>query len=62
MDNTSIFQKIYANLPLNARQEIVVIIDDEPLTWNSAKVEIDNNTQKGEEILEKLSSMGLLDE
>jgi hypothetical protein len=62
MDLYSAFQSTYANLPLSARKEIIVIIDSEPLTWNSAKVEVDNSTAKGSEILEKLYSMKLLNE
>lgn len=54
------FLQVYANLPLNQRQEIIVVIDDEPLTWNAAKIEIENDTQKGKEILEKLVKLGIL--
>jgi len=54
------FLQIYANLPLNQRNEIVVVVDDEPLTWNAAKIEIENNTQKGREILDKLVSLGII--
>lgn len=54
------FLQIYANLPLNLRREIIVVIDDEPLTWNAAKIEIENDTEKGEEILEKLVKLGIL--
>ena len=54
------FLQVYANLPLNQRQEIVVVIDDEPLTWNAARIEIENDTPKGKEILEKLVQLGIL--
>lgn len=54
------FLQIYANLPLNQRTEIVVVIDNEPLTWNSARIEIENKTQKGKEILEKLVALGII--
>lgn len=54
------FLQIYANLPLTHRSEIVVVIDNEPLTWNVAKIEIENDTQKGKEILEKLFRMRIL--
>lgn len=54
------FLQIYANLPLNQRREIIVVVDDEPLTWNAAEIEIENNTQKGKEILEKLVELGIL--
>lgn len=60
MDKKARFLQIYANLPLNLRQEIIVVIDNEPLTWNAAKIEIENDTKKGKEILEKLVKLRIL--
>ena len=54
------FLRIYANLPLNQRNEIVVVIDDEPMTWNAARVEIENDTKKGKEILQKLIDLQII--
>jgi len=54
------FLQIYANLPLAQRNEIIVVVDNEPLTWNAARIEIENDTQKGKEILEKLVQLGIL--
>jgi hypothetical protein len=54
------FQQIYANLPLSQRTEIVVVIDNEPLTWNAVKIEVDNDTDKSREILEKLIRLGII--
>lgn len=54
------FLQIYANLPLNQRTEIVVVVDNEPLTWNAVKIEIENNTDKGKEILGKLVELGII--
>jgi hypothetical protein len=49
------FLRAYANLPLNARKEIVVVLDPEgPLTWEAAYFEIKNNTLRGDVVLEKL--------
>jgi hypothetical protein len=60
MDYKAKFLKIYANLPLSARNEIVVVIDNEPLTWNAARIEIDNDTEKGKRILAELQILGIL--
>lgn len=60
MDRKIQFLKIYANLPLNQRSEIIVVIDGEELTWNSAKIEVVNETDKGREILDKLVILGIL--
>lgn len=60
MDKRAKFLKIYANLPLNERDRVIVIIDGQPLTWNAAWLEVDNNTIKGKEILEKLTLLKIL--
>lgn len=60
MDRNSQFLKVYANLPLSQRSEIIAVLDEEELTWNVARIEIANNTKKGKEILGKLVKMGIL--
>ena len=57
MDNQSKFFQTYANLPLGARNEIILVIDDEPLTWKSVNIEITLGTEKGKIILDKLSKL-----
>ncbi len=54
------FLKIYANLPLSVREEILVVIDDEPLTWNAAKIEIEADSPKAKEILDTLIKLGII--
>ncbi|MEK7597159.1 MAG: hypothetical protein AAB441_00765 [Patescibacteria group bacterium] len=54
------FLRIYANLPLNQRSEIVVVLGDEPMTWNATRVEIENDTEKGKEILKKLVDLQII--
>jgi len=62
MDKKAKFFKIYANLPLGVRNaEIIVVIDNEPLTWNVAKIEIENNTLKSKEILKELEKMKIIE-
>lgn len=60
MDNKALFYRVYANLPLHLRRDIIVVINDEPFTWNSARLEIENDTKTGELILQKLVAMGIL--
>lgn len=60
MDKKTQFLKIYANLPLGMRDEIVVVVGNEPLTWNAAKLEIEQDTPKGKEILKILTSLKIL--
>ncbi|KKT39683.1 hypothetical protein A3K29_02445 [Candidatus Collierbacteria bacterium RIFOXYB2_FULL_46_14] len=54
------FYQSYANLPLELRSEICLVIDGEPITWNVAKLEIDTDTAKGNEILQKLFDLLIL--
>lgn len=60
MDRKAEFLKVYANLPLGLREEIVVIVDGKPMTWNAAYVEVENDTDKSKEILDKLVHSGIL--
>lgn len=53
--NKERFFKIYANLPINLREEIVLVLPQKgPITWNVAYLEINNDTELGKEILQKL--------
>ena len=54
------FLKVYANLPLNIRREIVCVLEDEPITWNVAFLEIRLGTKIGEEILNKLKELDII--
>jgi hypothetical protein len=54
------FLQTYASLPIASRDEIIVVIDGEPMTWKSAKIEVEMNTLIGTKILDKLESMNLL--
>ena len=54
------FFKVYANLPLPLRSEIIVVVDDEPITWRVAHLEISNKTKLGETILEKLEALKII--
>lgn len=54
------FLQIYANLPLNQRNEIIIVIDDESLTWNVVKIEVENDTRMGKRILDKLTGLGII--
>ena len=59
-DIKSTFLKTYANLPLALRQEIVAVLDREPMTWNAVKLEVENNTKKGAAALKILEELGIL--
>lgn len=61
MDKKERFLKVYANLPVNLRNEIIYVLPDKrPLTWNAAFIEVDNNTELGKQILDKLAEQGFI--
>lgn len=60
MDRKTVFLRKYANLPLALRDEIIVLVRDQPLTWNAAYLEVKNDTDKSKEILERLFELEIL--
>jgi len=54
------FMKVFSNLPINVRKEIIVVIDDQPITWNVAYNEIKHNTELGKQILKKLIELDVI--
>jgi len=57
----SIFLKVYANLPINLRNDIVLVLEEMgPITWNVAYVEINNETELGKKIFDKLIELKII--
>ena len=55
------FLKIYANLPINLRNDIILVLDNKgPITWNVAYIEINNDTKLGEKIFKKLVQLKII--
>ena len=54
------FLKIYANLPLNIRKEVIIVFEKEPLTWFSVYIEVINNTLKSQKILKRLKELKII--
>lgn len=54
------FLKIYADIPLNIRKEIVLVLEKEPITWNVAYIEVLNNTEKSKNILKLLRELKII--
>ncbi|MFH1472079.1 MAG: hypothetical protein ABIF85_04205 [Nanoarchaeota archaeon] len=54
------FLRAYSNVPLGVRNEIILVIDGEPITWNVAYIEINKNTKPAERILKKLIELELI--
>lgn len=55
------FLKVYANLPINLREDIIYVLPEKgPITWNAAYLEIDNETELGKMILGKLDELNFI--
>jgi hypothetical protein len=59
-DKKQLFLKVYANLPQSSRDEVIVVVEGEPYTWKSARLEIENDTQLGDKIIGILVELGII--
>ena len=57
MDLKQRFYQVYNNLPLGVRDEVILVINNESVTWKVARLEIDNDTPLSKEILKKLEEL-----
>lgn len=61
MGQSGTFFKVYANLPINLRDEIILVLPERgPITWNVAYLEISNDTELGNTILQRLIELKIL--
>lgn len=55
------FLKIYANLPLNLRDEIILVLPDRgSISWDIAYLEVKQNTKLSEKILTMLNELNII--
>jgi hypothetical protein len=55
------FSKIFANLPDKVRNEdIILVIDGKPYTWNAVFLEVNNSTKLGIRMLKKLKELKII--
>lgn len=60
-DRKQRFLKIYANLPLAVREEVVYVLPQRgPVTWNAVYLEVSNDTEIGQIILQKLCELNII--
>lgn len=61
MENKDRFLKVYSNLPLGTRDEVILVLPDKgPITWNAAYLEIKAETPSGQEIFNKLIELNFI--
>ncbi len=54
------FITVYSNLPLGVRKEIVLVVDNQPITWEVAYIEVANDTPLSKHILMKLKELAII--
>lgn len=54
------FYKIYGNLPISTRDEVILYLKGDGISWRVAKLEIDNSTPLSEIILAKLEELAII--
>ncbi|MBI2584076.1 MAG: hypothetical protein HYW25_05385 [Candidatus Aenigmarchaeota archaeon] len=54
------FMKVYANLPIEERNQVIAVIDEQPISWNMAYLEIRNKTELGQKISQKLIKLEII--
>ncbi len=55
------FLKLYADLPLGLRDEIILVLPEKgPITWNVAFLEVEQDTALSKEILQKLKDLEII--
>lgn len=60
-DDISNLKKIFANLPEKIRNEdIIIVIDKKPYTWNAVFLEVNNSTSLGIRMLKKLKELKII--
>ena len=55
--NREKFLRVYPNIPDKLREDILVVVDKKPYTWNTAYLEVKDNTPLGKKILKTLEEM-----
>ncbi len=61
MEGKDRFIKVYSNLPINLRNEVILVLPTiGPITWNVASLEINGETEIGQTIINKLIELKII--
>lgn len=60
-DKKEKFMRVFANVPDKIRgEDVIAVVDDKPFTWNTAMIEIKNDSELGKKILKLLEKLGVV--
>ena len=54
------FLSVYTNIPLNVRDDVVLVLDDRPISWNVAYLEVVTHGPQAEKILTDLVELEII--
>ena len=57
----AVFVKTFASVPRPLRDEIIVVVDGNPYTWESVFVEVKAKTKESKKILKELKKLKIID-
>lgn len=61
MEGKDRFIKVYSNLPINLRSEVILVLPNiGSITWNVASLEINGETEIGKLIIDKLIELKII--
>lgn len=60
LPNAERFFKVYPGIPIEERKSPIVVIDGDPINWNLAYEEINNQTERGKKILKILIDLEII--
>ncbi len=59
-DKGAKFLRIYSDIPEELRNDIIVVVDEKTYTWNTAYLQINEETSLGKKILKALEDIGII--
>ena len=61
MEGKDRFIKVYSNLPINLRNEVILVLPSVgSITWNAASLEINGETELGKVIINRLIELKII--
>ena len=56
----AVFIKTFASVPDRLRNEIIIVVDGNPFTWESAFIEVKAKTEKSKKIIEEVKKLKII--
>lgn len=60
MEGDQDFFKVFSNVPVEERDNVIVIIGSDPISWKLAYLEIKNNGKRAGKILKTLKELEII--